>query len=140
MHLTVHHAPHAPRPAATPFVPRLRKPPPGNAVMARPPPPRPRPPWYTPTLIHMAHTHTGFFWPQVRAHVEQQLDLIAKGRANKEAVVAHTVEQVRGAQHPPRRQFRYMVPKLIGKSDRCFYYLGHTFASACECNTIAVLL
>ncbi|KXZ51646.1 hypothetical protein GPECTOR_11g100 [Gonium pectorale] len=33
--------------------------------------------------------------PQVRAHVEGQIDLIAKGKADKEAVVAHTVEQFR---------------------------------------------
>ncbi|GIL45930.1 hypothetical protein Vafri_3041 [Volvox africanus] len=33
--------------------------------------------------------------PQVRAHVEQQIDLIARSRANKDAVVAHTLEQFR---------------------------------------------
>lgn len=30
---------------------------------------------------------------QVRAHVEKQIDLIAKGRAEKDAVVAHTLHQ-----------------------------------------------
>jgi hypothetical protein len=32
---------------------------------------------------------------QVRAHVEQQIGLIADGKAQKEAVVAHTLEQFR---------------------------------------------
>ncbi len=31
--------------------------------------------------------------PQVRAHVEHQLDLVAKGEADKEAVVAHCMEE-----------------------------------------------
>jgi hypothetical protein len=32
---------------------------------------------------------------QVRAHVEQQIGLIADGKAQKDAVVAHTLEQFR---------------------------------------------
>jgi hypothetical protein len=33
--------------------------------------------------------------PQVRAHVEQQIGLIAEGKAHKDAVVNHTLEQFR---------------------------------------------
>jgi DNA topoisomerase-3 len=32
---------------------------------------------------------------QVRAHVEQQINLIAEGKAQKDAVVRHTLEQFR---------------------------------------------
>lgn len=32
---------------------------------------------------------------QVRAHVEQQIGLVAQGKADKGSVVAHTLEQVR---------------------------------------------
>ncbi len=33
--------------------------------------------------------------PQVRAHVEAQINLVAAGTARREAVVAHTLEQFR---------------------------------------------
>jgi DNA topoisomerase-3 len=33
--------------------------------------------------------------PQVRAHVEKQIDLVAKGEADKDAVVAHCLEEFR---------------------------------------------
>jgi DNA topoisomerase IA len=35
------------------------------------------------------------FCAQVRAHVEQQIGLIAEGKAQKDAVVRHTLEQFR---------------------------------------------
>jgi hypothetical protein len=34
-------------------------------------------------------------WAQVRAHVEQQIGLIAEGKAQKDAVVRHMLEQFR---------------------------------------------
>lgn len=43
--------------------------------------------------------------PQVRAHVEQQLDLIAKGKADKGSVVVHTLEQFRA-------KFLFFVAKI----------------------------
>ncbi len=42
---------------------------------------------------------------QVRSHVEKQIDLIAKGQAEKEAVVLHTLDQF-------ARKFRYFVSKI----------------------------
>ncbi|KAG2490592.1 hypothetical protein HYH03_010985 [Edaphochlamys debaryana] len=50
--------------------------------------------------------------PQVRAHVEAQLDLIARGKADKEAVVAHTVEQFRA-------KFLFFVAK-VARMDSLF--------------------
>ncbi len=42
---------------------------------------------------------------QVRAHVEQQIGLVAKGQADKGAVVAHTLEQFRA-------KFAFFVAKI----------------------------
>ncbi len=35
-----------------------------------------------------------YSFTQVRAHVEAQIGLVAQGKARKEAVVAHTLQQV----------------------------------------------
>ncbi|KAK9917893.1 hypothetical protein WJX75_009329 [Coccomyxa subellipsoidea] len=43
--------------------------------------------------------------PLVRSHVEKQIDLIAQGQAEKEAVVAHTLDQF-------ARKFRYFVGRI----------------------------
>ncbi|CAK0787024.1 hypothetical protein CVIRNUC_010240 [Coccomyxa viridis] len=43
--------------------------------------------------------------PQVRAHVEKQIGLIAEGKAEKEAVVLHTLDQF-------AQKFRYFVTKI----------------------------
>lgn len=42
---------------------------------------------------------------QVRAHVEKQIGLIAEGKAEKEAVVLHTLDQF-------AQKFRYFVTKI----------------------------
>jgi hypothetical protein len=48
---------------------------------------------------------------QVRAHVEQQIMLVAKGQADKGAVVAHTLEQFKA-------KFAFFVAK-IARMDGC---------------------
>jgi hypothetical protein len=49
---------------------------------------------------------------QVRSHVEKQIGLIAQGQAEREAVVAHTLEQF-------RQKFHFFVAK-IGRMDALF--------------------
>lgn len=49
---------------------------------------------------------------QVRSHVEQQLSLVAKGQADKAAVVAHTLRQF-------QQKFLYFVAK-IARMDALF--------------------
>ena len=53
-----------------------------------------------------------YFHPQVRAHVEKQIGLIAEGKAEKEAVVLHTLHQF-------AQKFRYFVTK-IARMDALF--------------------
>ncbi len=50
--------------------------------------------------------------PQVRSHVEVQIGMIAKGQADKEAVVAHALQQF-------RQKFLFFVAK-ISRMDALF--------------------
>lgn len=50
--------------------------------------------------------------PQVRAHVERQLDLVAKGLAEKDAVVAHSLMEF-------TQKFHFFVSK-IARMDTLF--------------------
>lgn len=49
---------------------------------------------------------------QVRGHVETQIGLIAKGQADKDAVVAHTLQQF-------RQKFLFFVAK-VARMDALF--------------------
>lgn len=62
---------------------------------------------------------------QVRSHVEKQIDLIAKGKAEREAVVAHTVEQF-------RQKFHFFVSK-IERMDALFEASFSPIASSGVC-------
>ena len=61
---------------------------------------------------------------QVRAHVEKQIGLIAEGKAEKEAVVLHTLDQF-------AQKFRYFVTK-IARMDALFEASFSPLASSGE--------
>ncbi|GFR42563.1 hypothetical protein Agub_g3474, partial [Astrephomene gubernaculifera] len=93
--------------------------------------------------------------PQVRAHVEQQIDLIARGRAGQGAVVAHTLQQFRA-------KFLFFVAQIarmdslfeasfsplaasgkpLSKCGKCRRYLKHISArpQRLYCNTCEEVL
>ena len=63
---------------------------------------------------------------QVRAHVEQQIGLIAEGKAEKEAVVLHTLDQF-------AQKFRHFVTR-IARMDALFEASFSPLASSGELN------
>ena len=65
-----------------------------------------------------------FYHVQVRAHVEKQIGLIAEGKAEKEAVVLHTLHQF-------AEKFRYFVTK-IARMDALFEASFSPLASSGE--------
>ena len=64
------------------------------------------------SLMSTRGLHKYFQYGQVRAHVEKQIGLIAEGKAEKEAVVLHTLDQF-------AQKFRYFVKK-IARMDALF--------------------
>ena len=68
---------------------------------------------------------------QVRSHVEKQIDLIAQGQAEKEAVVAHTLDQV-------ARKFRYFVGR-INRMDALFEASFSPLASSGETSLLLMM-
>ncbi len=62
--------------------------------------------------------------PQVRSHVEVQIGMIAKGQADKEAVVAHALQQF-------RQKFLFFVAK-VARMDALFEASFSPLASSGE--------